>query len=71
MSTVTGVILNPDEMKFRISITMTLKEWNEFRSQLDKDTWPSWDVAGKIREITDVANEMFYAKDNEPWDDKK
>ena len=65
MSTVTGVILNPDEMKFRISITMTLKEWNEFRSQLDKDTWPSWDIASKIREITDVANEKFYTEERD------
>ena len=63
MSTVTGIILNPDEMKFRISITMTLREWNEFRGQLDKETWPSWDIAAKIREITDDATHKFYTEE--------
>lgn len=55
----------PDDIKFTLHITMTLKEWKSLSSQMsDKNPMasPTWDIRRLIEEMVDQADKHFYPK---------
>lgn len=50
---------NPDSVTVTLSLTMTLKEWQELRDQLTND-WPSWRVSGDINNMLGQVRQTFY-----------
>lgn len=50
---------NPDSVTVTLSLTMTLKEWQELRDQLAND-WPSWRVGSDINNMLGQVRQTFY-----------
>lgn len=54
---------NPDEIKFTLTITMTLADWKKLASQIDhKQSWPGWNLESQIRDMVSQAGRQFYPR---------
>jgi hypothetical protein len=53
-------ICSPDEIQATLTVTMTVKEWRELRTQL-VDSWPSWQLSRDIGDVIRQAEKTFYA----------
>ena len=53
---------NVSKIEATISITMTIKEWKEFRPQL-QGKWPSCELQWKIADVIQKAEIHFYSTD--------
>lgn len=51
----------PDDVPMTLSVTMTLRQWRELRSQL-QSTYPSWKLSAVINEMVHEATTVFSEK---------
>lgn len=58
------MIENPDEVEATIKLTMSLKQWDELRSQLD-NKFPSLRLSMVITDLLSQGRRVFYAADPE------
>ena len=58
------MIETPDEIEATMKITMTVKEWCEFRDQL-ANKWPSSRLSVAITQVLSEARKVYYAKDQD------
>lgn len=52
-------IEDPDNILATMEITMSIKDWNELRNQLD-EAHPSWRLSSAIRDLLSQARKVFY-----------
>jgi hypothetical protein len=58
---------NPEKVTFTLTLTLTLKEWEQLVSQLDSSKhthWPASHVIDCIMDMTDKAKKAFYPTSN-------
>jgi hypothetical protein len=52
----------PDDIEMTLTVTMSLKHWNDLRALLPED-WPAWELRGAITDMVVQANKTFYPKE--------
>ena len=56
------MIENPQEVECTMKITMSVKEWENLRDQLE-NKWPSSRLSSAITQVLSEARKVYYAKD--------
>lgn len=56
-------IEKPEDVEVSLTITMTAKQWDELRSQL-QDKWPSWQMSAAITGLLSQVRKIV-------WDDQE
>ena len=54
----------PQEVECTMKLTMSVKEWEDLRTQLE-DKWPSSRLSQGITQILSEVRKVYYAKENE------
>lgn len=49
----------PESAQATMTVTMTIKEWKEFRAQL-VESWPSWKIASAISDVINEAEKSCW-----------
>lgn len=58
------MIEDPGNIEATLKITMTVKEWEQLRDQLES-SYPSWKLSGMITAILTDARRVVYAPEKE------
>lgn len=60
---------NPEGIDFTMTITMSAKDWELLRDQLDKSSigssYPSWQMKSAINDVLAQARKIYWATDDE------
>lgn len=59
------IVERPDDIEMTLKMTMTIKEWERLRDQLDT-SFPSWMLTSAINEMLSVARKTFYPSEPTP-----